>query len=142
VNSEEFVGLGDNVAREEKIAFGSWAMQVLSKTKHWRRAYRPVQANAIKEIYGRLLNESDEAILEVIDLAFADLLATLHRESELDGAMDLVSLDPTLLRMDSELVEQLTSASLHQAQHLMMLAAAGKAAKARGLLKEPKTPAT
>jgi hypothetical protein len=93
-----------------------------------------VQSAAISETYERLINESDDAILEIIDLAFADLVASYQADAKLDGAMDLVALDHSHLGMDTELTERLRRSMLDQTRLLMMLSAAGKAADSRGLI--------
>jgi DNA-binding response OmpR family regulator len=111
-------------------------MAILQKAEHWRRSYAAVQSAAISETCERLISESDDAILEIIDLAFADLVASYQRDAKLDGAMDLVALDPSLLGMDTELTERLRQSMLDQTRLLMMLSAAGKAADSRGLIDE------
>jgi len=115
-------------------------MAILQKTEHWRHSYAAVQSAAISETYERLINESDDAILEIIDLAFADLVASYQGDAKLDGAMDLIALDPSLLGMDTELTERLRRSMLDQTRLLMMLSAAGKAADSRGLIDEISDP--
>lgn len=135
-NSDDLTALHDSVRRGEKLAFARWAMTVLQETEHWCRAYAPAQVAAISATYERLINESDQAIFEIIDLAFVDLVGSFQQEAKLDGAMDVVALDPSLLEMDTELTERLRQSMLAQAHLLMMLSAAGRAAESRGLFKE------
>lgn len=135
MNSEDLTALHNSVRRPEKIAFARWALSVLQETEHWQRAYSPVQDAAISATYEQLINNSDNDILEVIDLAFGDLIASYQKDAELDVAMDLAAaLDTSLLKLDTELTERLTQSMLDQAHLLMMLSAAGQAAESRGLL--------
>lgn len=138
---EDSTTLTQNLHPDEKVAFARWAMAMLQKTEHWRRTYAAVQSAAISETYERLINKSDDAILEIIDLAFADLVASYHDDAKLDGAMDLVALDPSLLGMDNELTERLRRSMMDQTRLLMMLSAAGQAAESRGLLESFSDPA-